>query len=643
MQLNFIHKSLLLSLFVLFITACEGGSDHRTIPPTTTTTTTTTTTSRTDDLLFTSSATVSVSENQLEAITLVATGGNGDNLTYYIKGTDEAYFNLDDSSGVVSFKVSPDYETKSLYNFETTVTDGNTTVSQDVRITIIDVADVVPEITDFVGTINENLPVGALVGTLNLISSGDSRISAYTLSDTSNFSISSSGAITTNKIFDYETQKSYSLSVYATNTAGNSLSVDVNISINDIHEKLKTIPTLVVVMNWDNYSEDDASLWYNKFFNPNVNSVNQWFNEAMQGSLQISPVTESSGTANDGIIMVKMGKNHPGGYSSQTFRDVEIKNAITSAEVVNNVDFKALDLDDNGALNIKELQIIFIVAGDEQSGGGAIDHSIWAQQWAFPIWSAPKVDGIIVMQSSYSPLMAGTYARFGANHGNHKATIGIIAHEMGHSMLNLRDYYDNGGGAGLGWYDIMSGGSWAQKSGDLYAGATPTLYSAFNRIDTGIDVNLNEVNASQTLTIECSSNQFIKLVTKKANEYFLLECRDTAKANSDISFHRYDSDFTENRLFTMLYHVDTKKWDNNDDGVQTARHHYKVALVEKNTTLLMTSSNSTSADFDDVYLLGDKIANSRTNLYDGTSTGYSLEIRAHDYANRTMTIKITKN
>ena len=424
----------------------------------------------------------------------------------------------------------------------------------------------------------------------------------------------------------------------ATGGAGNS-----KITTKSVHVVPNIIPTLVVIMNWVDYSENDASIWHNKFFNQNTNSVNKWLNESLQRSLNISPVSESSGTANDGIIMVNMGKNHPGGDKNIHFRDREIRAAITNAEVVNSVDFAALDLDADGVLNRKELQIAFIVSGGEESNGDPVDHSIWARQWSFPTWSGPVVDGVRVMQADRDPDKAGTYVRFGANHGNHKATIGIIAHEMGHSMFDLRDYYDNGGGAGLGWYDIMSGGSWAKKSGDLYAGQTPTQYSAYNRIDTGIAVNLSEVNASRTITLPCSSNHLAKLVTSRVNEYFLLECRDTAKANSDISLHGFDRDFTENRLFTMLYHVDTHKHDNFENGAQTALHHYNVALVEKDTNFLMTSSEWQSADFDDVYILGDIIANSSTNFYDGNPTGYNLEISAHDYGNRTMTIIITKN
>jgi hypothetical protein len=48
------------------------------------------------------------------------------------------------------------------------------------------------------------------------------------------------------------------------------------------------------------------------------------------------------------------------------------------------------------------------------------------------------------------------------------------------------------------------------------------------------------------------------------------------------------------------------------------------------------------ADYDDVYILGDVIDSSRTELYNGVSTGYEVEVISENYSDRTMTIRITK-
>jgi len=497
-----------------------------------------------------------------------------------------------------------------------------------------------PLLNDSNIAVNENIARGTILGDIDVNATGDSQIISYTIDDTINFEVTSDGNIKNRVSFDYETQREYNLSVYATNSVGDSNLAHIHIEINDIHEVVKNkIPTLVVIMNWNNYAENNPTLWHDKIFNKSINSVNQWYDENSLGEIEFEPVSETQGIANDGIITVQMNKNHPGGGDDGSFRDTEIKNAILNAAVVDSMDFAALDGNKDGILSAKELQIIFIVAGGEESFGDATDHSIWAHAWSFAN-SAPQVDGVYVMKYTGDDTTSAAYARFGANHGTHSATIGIICHELGHAAFNLRDYYDNGGGSGLGWYDIMSGGSWGYQPSDNYAGQTPTQYSAFNKIDAGLDVNLTKVSSSKELDIGCSGRDFIQLNTSKSNEYFLIECRDTAKSNSDISFSQADSSFTENRLFIMVYHVDTKKDDNTEDGKQSSYHHYNVAVVEKDKSKLMTSSEGIHADFGDVYTQGDII--SAINLYNGSDTGYSIEIESEDYTNRIMTIKITK-
>jgi len=488
--------------------------------------------------------------------------------------------------------------------------------------------------------VNENVLGSFIVNVL------DASNVTFALSgtDADAFTIDSkSGLISFKKAPDYETKKSYFIRVSATDANGQRNSQNIKVEVNDIFEASLNVPTLVVVMNWTDYAETDASDWYNKFFNRDSNSVNRWFKETTAGTLNLVPVAETSGTKNDGIIMVSMGKKHPGGGDNTKFRDTEIVNAITSKTVDDNVDFAALDRNKDGVLNQKELQIIFIVSGGEMAIGDKEDHSIWAHSWSFPSKHGPEVDGVHLMQHSHDPEKGGSYARFGAHQGDHQATIGVIAHELGHSILDLKDYYDTGKGSGLGWYDVMSGGGWARKEGDNYAGETPTGYSAYNRIDSNLDMNVTNVSDTKILTLRCSSKDIIKLITSKENEYFLIACRDTAKHYSDASLNYIDSDFTEDRLFTTIYHVDSDKNGNKEDGDQTADHHYKVALLEKDTQTLMTSKRKIYADYDDVYIVGDKVKSNRLVLYDGTKTGYSLDVQASDYDARTMTIKITKS
>jgi hypothetical protein len=89
--------------------------------------------------VFTSSPTASVSENQTSAITLVATDETSV-VTYSISGTDAGSFTVNASTGVVTFNMAPDYETKDSYTFTAKATDtSNNETIQTVTITILDI------------------------------------------------------------------------------------------------------------------------------------------------------------------------------------------------------------------------------------------------------------------------------------------------------------------------------------------------------------------------------------------------------------------------------------------------------------------------------------------------------------------------
>ncbi|SFV66537.1 Probable RTX [hydrothermal vent metagenome] len=601
-----------------------------------------------DAPIFTSATSVSVNENNTSALSLTATNSDGITTTYTLSGTDAVSFNIVD--GVVTFKVAPDYETKAFYTFTATATAGSLSTTQTITITVADLPDIAPTLLASTLSISENTAIGAVVGTVTILDIGDSNITAFSISDTTNFSIDTSGQITTNSLFDYETTPSYFPTVYATNSAGNGVGVIITIDVTNVYE-VTTIytPTLVIVMNWDDYFETDAAEWNSKIFGSNDGQLNAWFTEATNTEYILVPATETQGTQNDGIIFVDMGKNHVGGADDTDFKYTEITNAISSAVVDNNINFASYDTDANGAISQDELQIVFLVSGGELSVGDSISSSIWGHAWSFSGSSSTfggvttysggvQLDGVELMNA----VAHGGYMRFGANQGSHQATIGIIAHEFGHSLLNLSDFYDDGGGSGLGYYDIMSSGSYAKKSSDSFYGETPTQYTAFNKIAASLDLNLTVLTASDSLTISCSDRALIKLQTSITSEYFLLECRDTAKINSDRAFNGTDSTFGENRLFSVLYHIDEAKLTNNENGLQTSSNHYRVALVEKSTTTLMTSTSGLTASFNDVYTQGDIIGTSATNLYDGTSTNYSIEITNENYTDRTMTFSITK-
>lgn len=104
---------------------------------------------------FTSATSFSVDENQTSAFTAVAKSGA--KIVYSLeKGTDADYFNIDSSTGVVTFKTAPDYESgKISYNVYVRATNklNGLSTTQNVMVLINNIVDeqsTIPEATSFV-------------------------------------------------------------------------------------------------------------------------------------------------------------------------------------------------------------------------------------------------------------------------------------------------------------------------------------------------------------------------------------------------------------------------------------------------------------------------------------------------------------
>jgi hypothetical protein len=212
--------------------------------------------------VITSRAIVSVNENQTGALTVTAIDVNGNPIIFSLSGTDALSFDINATSGVVTFKVAPDYETKSSYIFTANASDESLSASQSVTISIINVAETLPTLENFTTLIDENIAIGTVVGNITLIDSGDTAITSFTLSDIVNFEVNTTGHIKTKTTLDYEITTEYNLTAYATNGVGNSASVDVDISINDVAETEIYIKSAVYDNNRTTTTADDKFYIY---------------------------------------------------------------------------------------------------------------------------------------------------------------------------------------------------------------------------------------------------------------------------------------------------------------------------------------------------------------------------------------------
>ena len=169
---------------------------------------------------------------------------------------DDDLFSIDSISGDVMLTDNPDYETKAGYSFTVAATDsaGNSS-EQAVTLDINNLDEIAPTITSGATTtaINENSGAEQVVYTVTSDDSADiSDGVTYSLKagvdDAADFSIDAvSGAVTLNDNPDYETQSSYSFTVVATDSAGNSSEQAVALAINDIIDESAPVISSIAI------------------------------------------------------------------------------------------------------------------------------------------------------------------------------------------------------------------------------------------------------------------------------------------------------------------------------------------------------------------------------------------------------------
>jgi len=143
--------------------------------------------------------------------------------------------------------VSLNYESDQSYRLRVTARNSAGTSNEiNLTINVNNIIDEVPTLNTTILDIDEDAPVGSVVGSVTIHNSGDSPIINFELNDTTHFAIDADGNITTKSTFDYKTKSSYLLEVNATNTAGVSLNQRIDISINDT-----TPPTVTITDSQD--------------------------------------------------------------------------------------------------------------------------------------------------------------------------------------------------------------------------------------------------------------------------------------------------------------------------------------------------------------------------------------------------------
>ncbi|MED3542126.1 M6 family metalloprotease domain-containing protein [Bacillus toyonensis] len=282
------------------------------------------------------------------------------------------------------------------------------------------------------------------------------------------------------------------------------------------------------------YSDND---WSNKFFSTNQKSVKNYYNEVSNGKVQITAASEAYGTQNDGVVKIKLDYAHPS--TSGKSMSTVITDALAKAD--SQVNFASFDTNNDQVIDSKDgFYIVSFLAGNEQAAPGAPLPYIWAHQSYAP---NTNHDGVTV---------SGMYTAQGEKQYGHMATIGIPAHELGHSF-GLPDLY--GDNNHVGSLSIMGNGSWNSLQGEDY-GATPGHMDAWSKVKLGF-VTPNVVNTTNNFTLNAIPNNYNVLkIPLKDNTYFLVENR--VKVG-------YDASLPTNSGGIAVWHIDESMNNNSSD------------------------------------------------------------------------------
>ena len=199
--------------------------------------------------VFTSGTTANFSENGTGTVyTAISTDEDGDTVYYsLVGGADQTLFNLDSSSGELTFKTSPDYESPAdsggdnVYNVQIDASDGNGgTASQNVAITVANVNDVPSFTSGTTANFSEN-GTGTVYTAISTDEDGDTVY--YSLvggADQTLFNLdSSSGELTFKTSPDYESPADsggdnvYNVQIDASDGNGGTASQNVAITVAD--------------------------------------------------------------------------------------------------------------------------------------------------------------------------------------------------------------------------------------------------------------------------------------------------------------------------------------------------------------------------------------------------------------------------
>ena len=203
--------------------------------------------------------------------------------------------------------------------------------------------------------------------------------------------------------------------------------------------------------------------------------------------------------------------------------------------------------------------------------------------------------------------------------GQNIARVGMIAHEIGHSLFRLPDLYDRGRGSGVGSFDLMAY-AWGRSNDQYY----PPHPSAWTKIKLGwVQPTMITTSGRYTLQpYETNPEVFRIDAGFPSDEYLLVEFRNDVGfdkpfgCSGAVIYHIDDTAPRQSRPgFPRIMGPVSAQWPINGD-------HYAVAVLQKDRSFHLEKGENTgecedmwgvTSDSDDMLGPGNNVFSSYPN------------------------------
>ncbi len=288
-------------------------------------------------------------------------------------------------------------------------------------------------------------------------------------------------------------------------------------------------PVLMILVSFEDQLPTYSATTFAALLN---DDLVDYYSTVSQGAATMVPAREAYQVQGDGVVgWLRLQIPHPDTGSLLKLANQRLaRAAIRAADPY--VDYGSYDTNGDGFLDSDELAIVVVTAGYDYAYG-RMSPSVWAHSWWLGTVSPPEVDGVVVGNYHGN---SGGYAEIGEIHASsgddaHAATVGVLAHELGHLIFRLPDLYDiDHTSSGVGVFCLMGSGNWGYVPQGEYPGTTPVVASAHVRTRLGW---CDAPTAEGPVSIRAAGSPLAtpfdtvrKAVTPDAAEYFLLENRE---------------------------------------------------------------------------------------------------------------------